>query len=221
MSGARGFQRIGHGGASALVRANTLASFDAAVAVGIDAIEFDVRGHGGELVLAHTILHARATRGASLRDALSHLRRPRFDAVDLHLDVKHPGLETAILTELHRAGLLERTLVCSQVAAVLDAFRRIEPSVAVGISVGGRAARASRRWGDWRRGVLAGLAARRWDAVLAQHRLVDAELVVAVRAGGGSLFAWTVNERPAIERLRRLGVHGVCSADPRLFTGPG
>jgi glycerophosphoryl diester phosphodiesterase len=29
-----GFQRIGHGGASALAPANTLASFDAAVAVG-------------------------------------------------------------------------------------------------------------------------------------------------------------------------------------------
>jgi hypothetical protein len=26
-----------------------------------------------------------------------------------------------------------------------------------------------------------------------------------------------VNERPAIERLRGLGVHGIATADPRLF----
>jgi glycerophosphoryl diester phosphodiesterase len=53
-----GFQRIGHGGASALAPANTLASFDAAVAVGIGHGEFDVRERRGELVLAHTIFHA-------------------------------------------------------------------------------------------------------------------------------------------------------------------
>ena len=35
-----GFRRIGHGGASALAPGNTLASFDAAVALGIDMVEF-------------------------------------------------------------------------------------------------------------------------------------------------------------------------------------
>jgi glycerophosphoryl diester phosphodiesterase len=40
-------QRIGHGGASALAPANTLASFDAALEVGIDMVEFDVRGWRG------------------------------------------------------------------------------------------------------------------------------------------------------------------------------
>jgi glycerophosphoryl diester phosphodiesterase len=38
-----GFRRIGHGGASALAPANTLASFEAAAAAGIDIAEFDVR----------------------------------------------------------------------------------------------------------------------------------------------------------------------------------
>ena len=36
-------QRVGHGGASALVAGNTLASFDAAQEIGVDVIEFDVR----------------------------------------------------------------------------------------------------------------------------------------------------------------------------------
>ncbi len=44
-------ERIGHGGASALARANTLAAFDAAREVGVDWIEFDVRAHRGDLVL--------------------------------------------------------------------------------------------------------------------------------------------------------------------------
>jgi glycerophosphoryl diester phosphodiesterase len=68
-----GFQRIGHGGASALAPANTLASFDAAVAVAIDMVEFDVRERRGELVLAHTIFHAARCRNVLLGDALAHL----------------------------------------------------------------------------------------------------------------------------------------------------
>jgi glycerophosphoryl diester phosphodiesterase len=52
---------------------------------------------------------------------------------------------------------------------------------------------------------------------MAQHRLVDRALVEDVHDRRGMLYAWTVNERPAIDRLRALGVHGVATADPRLF----
>lgn len=132
-------QRIGHGGASALVPANTLASFEMAHELGVDMVEFDVRGCRGRLLLAHTI------------------------------------------------------------------------------SIGGRVARLSRRWNDWRAQVLAGLVARRWDALMAQHRLVEGRLLADVAERDGLLYAWTVNQRPVIDRLRRLGVHGIATADPRLF----
>jgi glycerophosphoryl diester phosphodiesterase len=65
--------------------------------------------------------------------------------------------------------------------------------------------------------VLSGLAARRWEALMAQHRLVDATLLEHVVARDGRLYAWTVNERAAIQSLRGLGVHGITTADPRLF----
>jgi glycerophosphoryl diester phosphodiesterase len=212
-----GFQRIGHGGASALVAANTLASFDAAAQIGVDVIEFDVRAAAGELVLAHTVFHARRTATVRLGEALAHLSGRRFAGLELNVDVKHVGCEAALIDALRRHGLLGRTLISSQVSTVLANVRAREPHARVGISVGGRVARASRRWHDWRRDVLGGLADGRWDAVMVQHRLVDSRLVEDVRARGGELFAWTVNERPAIGRLRGLGVHGVTSADPRLF----
>jgi glycerophosphoryl diester phosphodiesterase len=212
-----GFHRVGHGGASALAPANTLASFDAAVEVGIDMVEFDVREWRGELVLAHTILHAR--RGGNIRfeDALDHLAGERFAAVGLNVDVKHSGFEPQLLDGLRTTGLLPRTLVSSQVTAVIDRVRELDPAVTTGISVGGVLARASRRWTDWRAGVLSGLSGRRWDALMVQHRQVDARLVNDVAARNGRLYAWTVNERRAIESLRRLGVDGITTADPRLF----
>jgi glycerophosphoryl diester phosphodiesterase len=210
-------QRIGHGGASALAPGNTLESFDAALAVGVDMIEFDVRCWRGELVLAHTLLDARLGRGVRLRDALAYLAAPSFDGIDLNVDVKRTGYEDELLAQLRGAHLLDRALISSQVPAILDRVRELEPCARVGISVGGRVARLSRRYRDWRAQVLEGLAARRWDALMAQHRLVDGSLLDAVADRGAKLYAWTVNERAGIESLQRLGVHGITTADPRLF----
>ena len=213
---ARGLERVGHGGASGLAPANTLASFDAAVEVGVDMIEFDVRAHRGEVVLAHTIVDAR--RGAlALADALAHLSRPRFADIALNLDVKHPGLEAVLIDALHGARLQGRALISSQVSEVLDRVRARDRRVATGISVGGRVARLSRRYRDWRTEILAGLASGRWDALMAQHRLISTDLLHAVEDRGGRLYAWTVNDRANIDLLRRLGVHGITTADPRLF----
>ena len=90
-------ERIGHGGASAVVRGNTLASFDAALEIGVDMVEFDVRSWRGELVLAHTLLHARRSGVVRLHDALAHLTAPRFSDLGLNVDLKHVGVEAAVI----------------------------------------------------------------------------------------------------------------------------
>jgi len=215
--GARACQRIGHGGASALAPGNTLPSFDAALEVGIDMVEFDVRPWRGELVLAHTILHASAGRSVRLQDALAHLASRRFRDVGLNVDVKHIGYERVLLDELERAHLLERTLLSSQLPAALDRLRELEPRAQVGISIGGWLPRVSHRWSDWRARVLVGLATRRWDVLMVQYGLVDSRLLKAVEDRSGLLYAWTVNDRGSIQSLRGLGVHGIATADPRLF----
>jgi glycerophosphoryl diester phosphodiesterase len=56
---------------------------------------------------------------------------------------------------------------------------------------------------------------------MAQHKLVDGGLVDDVNDRGGRLYAWTVNERAGIARLRAIGVHGIATADPRLFVRSG
>ena len=215
--GPAGWERIGHGGASALAPANSLESFEAALEIGVDVVEFDVRAWRGELVLAHTILDARREGNLTLSQALDHLSSSRFDDVHLNIDLKRLGCEAAVLDELRSRGLLKRTLISCQVSTVLDRVRALEPRARIGISVGGRVARLSRRWGDWRAQVLTGLGSGRWQAVMAQHRLVDACLLDEVAERRGRLYAWTVNERAVIERLASLGVHGIVTADPRLF----
>src|ERR1700685_1914271 len=143
-------ERIGHGGASALAPGNTLESFDAALEVGVDMVEFDVRACRGELVLAHTLLDARRGRGVQLREALAHLASDRFDGVGLNVDIKQTRCEYALLSALRDYDLLDRALLSSQIPSVLDTLRELEPQARIGISIGGRVARFSHRWGDWR-----------------------------------------------------------------------
>ena len=185
--------------------------------LGVDSVEFDVRAWRGELVLAHTILDSRRRQSVRLADALSHLAAPRFADLGLIVDVKHPGCEPGVLEELRHRGLLGRSLLTSQVSGVLDSIRTLEPGARTGISVGGRIARLSQRWACWRTQVLAGLADHRWDALMAQHRLIDGSLRSEVTAREASLYAWTVNDRRMIGELRALGVDGIVTADPRLF----
>ncbi len=109
-------------------------------------------------------------------------------------------------------------MVSSQVVTVLDRIRDLDPSVRTGVSIGGRFGRRRAGWpSDWRSRVLAVIEQRRFDAVMAFHGLVDAALADGVHARGGELFAWTVDDRRLVDRLRDAGVTGVITNDPRLF----
>ena len=57
----------------------------------------------------------------------------------------------------------------------------------------------------------------RFRSLMAQHGLIDAELIEAVKERGAEIYAWTVNDHRALTRLAGLGVDGVVTSDPRLF----
>ena len=210
-------KRVGHGGAGAVVRGNTLASFDAAVDIGVDMIEFDVRAAGSDLVLAHGPIDALVRDCPTLDEALDHLRQPRFADLELNVDVKSVGVEDAILDSLRRHGLERRALVSSRMVSVLDRFKQIDERIQTGISVGGPIARHSQHWQDWRNAVLDGISGGRFDALMANHKLVGQALVDAVRERDGDIYCWTVDSRPILERLESLEVSGITTNDPRLF----
>jgi len=211
-------QRVGHKGAGQLAPGNTVASFDAALAAGVDVIEFDVLRRRGRLVLAHSAWDARRRPCLTLDDGLAALAAPRYAGILFNVDLKRPGYEAAVVAALRCAGLLDRVLVSSQFARCLDRVRRLEPGVRVGISVGGWISRRRHRWNRrLEQRVGAAIAAGRFDCLMAHHRLVDSELVARMAAAGGEVYAWTVDSPIAIERLALAGVAGIATNDPRLF----
>ena len=52
---------------------------------------------------------------------------------------------------------------------------------------------------------------------MAHWRVVTRALVRAVRASGGDLYVWTVDDAGQIAKLTAMGVDGIITNDPRLF----
>ncbi len=233
---ATALRRVGHKGADLIAPGNTLASFDAALAAGVDMIEFDVlpapgTGAGGPLFLAHDYGDLARRPRVSLADGLDHLAAAPYAGVELDVDLKGPGYETRVIDALRERGLLERTLVSTQYSESLAALRAHAPELRIGWSVPrlrndpfrnrAIALPALGALLAYRR-ALPGRAARairsnRCDALMAQWRLVTPRLVTAVRRAGGELYAWTVDDAAQIAALERMGVTGVITNDPRLF----
>jgi glycerophosphoryl diester phosphodiesterase len=56
------------------------------------------------------------------------------------------------------------------------------------------------------------------DAIMAHWRVVTPALVRAVGRAGGELYVWTVDDAARIRKLTQLGVSGIITNDPRLFS---
>jgi glycerophosphoryl diester phosphodiesterase len=222
-------KRVGHKGAHLIAPGNTLASFDAAIAAGVDMVEFDVLRHGGRLLLAHDPQDARRPDALTLEEGLDHLGG--ID-VELQVDLKWTGYEEEVLGALSDRGLVGRSLISTMETPSLTRLRAIEPSARIGLSVPRlRRDPRERRFARYPayaalgvfRELLPGRAARalragRIDALMSHHALVTPRLVRAVHGAGGELYAWTVDDASRIAALEQLGVDGVITNDPRLFT---
>lgn len=217
---------IGHGGASAIAPANTIASFDAARRAGVDMIEFDVRPRGSKLLVAHLAPQALRRGCLTLDETLYYLAQPHFSHIELNVDVKGRGSEPALVEKLRKHRMLGRSLISSQSADIVERVRTIAPDVRTAISIGGYVSRRANRWHAraWRGRLLESLAAGRFGDVMLQYKLVDAEIAEAIRRLGRRLFAWTVDEPALFARVADLGVAGVATNDParlRTASEPG
>ncbi len=228
-------RRVGHKGAAGIAPGNTLESFDAALACGVDMIEFDVLSErpdgGGRLVVAHDHEDLQTRPPLTFERALEHLAGASFAGVELDVDIKLPGYELRVADALRDFGMVTRTLASSMFPQGLDRIRAAEPALRLGWSVprvrrdytsdaltaipafallsGYRAALPGR--------ARSALRADRFDAVMAHWRVVSPALVRAVADSDGELYVWTVDDPARIARLTAMGVDGIITNDPRLF----
>jgi glycerophosphoryl diester phosphodiesterase len=229
-------RRVGHKGAHHIEPGNTLASFDAALSHDVDMIELDVLSErpdgSGRLLVAHDYEDMRSRPPLPFERALEHLSGDAFAHLELDVDVKLPGYELRVLEQLREFGLVGRTLVSGMFPSGLALMRAAEPTLRLGWSVprvrrdyttdmltaipalafltGYRATLPQR--------ARAALLAGRFDAIMAHWRVVTPRLMRAVREGKGELYVWTVDDARRIASLTAMGVDGIITNDPRLFS---
>jgi glycerophosphoryl diester phosphodiesterase len=227
--------RIGHKGADHIAPGNTIASFDAALAHGCDMVEFDVLSEhldgSGRLMLSHDYQHAARHPPLTLEQGLDHLCTEAFSGVELQVDLKLPGYEERVVAALRERDLEARALISTMEVASLPVLRAASAAVRVGWSV----PKVRRNYlahpvtrplalamvqmlrRSVPRATARALRAGEIDAVMAHFSLVTPHFVETVRAAGGELYVWTVDDAERIRRFERMGVTGVITNDPRLF----
>jgi glycerophosphoryl diester phosphodiesterase len=225
-------RRVGHKGADAVMTGNTVESFAAAAELGVEMIELDVlRLRDGRLVVAHDYHDAERREPLSLTEALDAFTRPPLDAIEIDCDLKLPGREPELHRALRERGLVERSMVSTMEITSLKRLREIDPELRLGWTY----PKVRRDWSRARLArpaVLAALVAMRRrlpriaaralpgltvEAIWVYHPLASTRLVRTAESAGVEVIAWTVDDLERMRNLAALGVHGICSNDPRLF----
>ena len=208
--------RIGHRGAARLAPANTLAAIEAALAVGIDAVELDVLSVGGRVVLSHSAREL-ASEPVTLDDALELLAQ-RAPETLVVADMKVSGLafERELVDLLRRHEAVPRALAASGSADVLRRVQKLEPALATSLTYPrGRFFLLKRLALPFR---IAGLLeAAGASATTLRHPVISRPVVERCHELGVPVLAWTVNRPSVLARLDALGVDGVITDDPRIF----
>jgi glycerophosphoryl diester phosphodiesterase len=230
--GTADYRRIGHKGADSITTGNTIESFIAAVEHDVDMVELDVlKGREGRLVVAHDSHDALRRRPLDLVDALDAFNEPPLDQVEIDCDLKLPGREAELAGALAGHDLLERSMVSTMEVESLMKLRQLEPDLRLGWTY----PKTRRDWTRYRMASPALATAirairRRFpntlatqgpalgvDAVWAYHHIITPRLVEAAEQAEIELIAWTVDDPVRIRDLLAMGVHGICTNDPRLF----
>ena len=204
-----------HRGASAQEPENTVAAFAAAVALGADGIELDVRrtADGVPVVLHDPRLpDGRTVASVARRELPVHvpLLSEALDACGelvVNIEIKEPpDLAEVVVAEVRRRGMADRVVVSCFDVATVDRVRALDagvPTAILTIASGPVTLPAlveqCRRDGH--------------TALHPHHSAVDAELVARAHAVGVACNTWTVDDPARIAQLAALGVDAVVTND--------
>jgi glycerophosphoryl diester phosphodiesterase len=237
---------MAHRGAKDVAPENTLAAFEAASALGADAIELDVsRCATGEIIVIHDDTVDRTTDGVGRADALSLDALRALDAGSW-FDERYAGERLPLLEEvLERMG--HRLRFNIEIKGRSLGSDGIEAEIAAMLAQRGLLAEAIISSFNpaalWRmRRAAPGLARallyagdmplplrRAWgryfvapQALHPHHSMVDAAYMAWARRKGYRVNVWTVNEPADIRRMAALGVDAIITdhvAETRRLLG--
>lgn len=232
----------GHRGARNLWAENSLTGFRNVLALGVDAVEFDVHlTDTGELLVIHDATLERTTNGHGPVRALSPDARKGVTLtgtdetiptlaevldvlsvaknIALHIEIKsdetgtpYPGIAEKVAAEIARSGVGSHSYLTSFDSSVLEDCRRHAPDIARLVSV--NASWAARQGGVARfLQTVGGLV----DIVAVHHELLAAEWETIIAAVPlNRLCVWTLNDEALMRRWLDTGIGHLTTDTPDL-----
>lgn len=198
---------------------NTLEAFEAAIEIGADMIELDVRRtRDGRLVAFHDArvktvpisslgYDALRVKGTSQRPPLlEDVLRLTKDRIALNLEVKEAGYVGETIALVRQFGL-ERCLLSSFLDEVVVEAKALAPELRTGLLVAT----------GFRKALTTRLPASNADCLCLHRRLADATALASATEAGISCVVWTVNTPRAMDRyLNHPAVEAMITDRPAL-----
>ena len=226
MSFTSDFVIIGHRGAAGLAPENTIAGFELAQELGVDAVEFDVRMVGTHLAVFHDSTLDRTTNGIGDLDDLTWAELRRLDAgggqqvpelaevIDcLHastgINIELKGLGTGVpCANFLRSRTLDQEIIISSFhTQELHGFRE---------EIGGSSddVQMALLVSEIRPTALQEAAAIEAWSIHVHDSIATLSLVTEIIEAGFQVFVYTVNSPKRARQVHALGVRGIFTDHP-------
>jgi glycerophosphoryl diester phosphodiesterase len=214
---------IGHRGAKAYEAENTLASFQKAIELGADGVEFDVHVcKSGELVVIHDFSVDRTTNGTG---AISDLTLSELKELRINDALEIPTLDEVLqlfnkrhFINIELKGRHTAELVCDCIQEIVhehkfdyknfivSSFQREELATVAAynskILLGILTQDSMKQALEWAVAFSA-------KSIHPHFSLLTTENVALSRQKGYQIYTWTVNELEDIQRIKSFGVNGI------------
>jgi len=217
---------IGHRGARGLAAENTIAAIDAALALGVDGIEIDVRvtkdnvpvlihdpalvlPNGERLVVAETdlttLVHAKPDL-TTLASAIRHIDQKTPLMVEVKPHVAIEPVVAVLRSFLDKGWRTECFVLGSKRQADLRGLHAALPELATTVIEAWSGLRAT-----WRARQL------HTKRITMNHKFLWSGFLVSMRRRGYTLYVYTLNNPQRAKRWEQYGLGGVITDRPDLF----
>lgn len=224
---------IGHRGANSVAPENTLKSFQKAIELGVDCIEFDVHeSKDGEIVIMHDEDIFRTTSQqyhALIKDmTLEELREldcgegekiPTFreliaiskGKIGLNCEIKAEGIAQKIVDIIKESDIIESTLVSSFIHQELLDIQKIDPNIKLASLEPAGKGRLS-HWEN-KEAMINKAVKNKFYAINPLYKLVDRKFIEYAHEKNLKVFPWTVDSGIAMKKMISIDSDGIITND--------